>query len=105
MTQEFLESLVGGASSPLLIAVLFAVTMMACATQYTAIGMSGFGPYRWRAFTAMGWTLLVIRFVLSYTTIGAVPTLPPVAALSVMLIAAGAVLRNIADSSCMKLPR
>jgi hypothetical protein len=89
----------GGQSSHLLIAMLFFVTTLACGSQYTAIGIAGMGPYRWRMWTAIGWTLLTVRFAFAYLY-GAAPTLPPVAALSVILVGIGAVLRNVVDSSC-----
>ena len=97
--ERLVDILFGGSSSPLLIAMLFTVSAVACVSQYTAIGAAGLGPNFWRAFTAIGWTLLMIRFGFSYLT-GVMPTLPPVASLSVIVIGIGAILRNVVDSSC-----
>jgi hypothetical protein len=86
-------------SSALLLCVMAAVAALACVTQYAAIGTVGFGPLAWRAYAAGGWTLLVVRLASVWWT-GAEPTLPPIAAIAVVLIGAGATLRNVADSSC-----
>lgn len=99
MIDETLRLAFGGASSDALILAMFIATLAAAATQCTAIGVSGLGPFCWRALTAVGWMMLSLRFVYAYWS-GAMPTLPPFASLSVLLIAGGAILRNIADSSC-----
>jgi hypothetical protein len=89
----------GGQSSSLLIGMLFVITALACGSQYTAIGSAGYGPLMWRLWTAMGWTLLTVRFAFSYLY-GVPPLMPPVAAFSVILVGIGAILRNVVDSAC-----
>ena len=96
---DVLQFIVGVPSSPSMLAVLSVLVLLSGLTTYTAIGMSGVGFAGWRIFTALGWTLLTLRLAYAYAT-GQMPTMPPVASLSVTLICIGAVLRNLRDSSC-----
>jgi hypothetical protein len=82
--------------------VLMLMLIMAALTQWFAVGVSGAGTFHWRTVAAMGWTLWASRFIWSLL-VGDDPIIPPISSVAIALVAIGATLRNMRDSSCLSL--
>ena len=96
-----LSSVMSGPTTINVDVVLLILLGVAALTQWLSIGVSGGGAFHWRWIVAAGWSLWFTRFFWSLLA-NDVPVVPPISVVAIILIALGAIARNLYDSRCVQ---